>query len=210
MFSVLHGLLQMILGEFLLKKVIQMVKWACRLPCNNFNCTLHQPSNVTWPCCGRKWGVTSCWCPCNFRNRRAAPLSSLSLQPWNGIPVRRGSLVLLLKHCWISSGFPEVVFNVCLTVERGSCTSCLVGFPLTHPLQWSWADGSSGKNPCFFKVTLTVAVELQCLFRNVLWLHLSTHFSSQFELFKQNFNSFWIFCAGTQLQGELQAQGDWS
>lgn len=128
MFSVLYRLLQRILGGFLLKKVIQMVKGVCRLPCDNFNWALqHQLSKVvTQVCCGRKWGVTNCCCPSNFRNSRAAPPSSLSLQTWSGISVRRGSLELLLKHCWVSSGFPEGVFNVHLTAERGA----------TNPAWW--------------------------------------------------------------------------
>lgn len=116
MFSVLHRLLQMVLGRFLLKKRSSRW-WSECVGCPVI--TSVTLSNISHQiCCGRKWRVTSCCCHCNFRNSRAAPVSSLSLQPWNGISVRRGSLVLLLKHCCISSGFPEVVFNVSLTVRE--------------------------------------------------------------------------------------------
>lgn len=81
---------------------------------------------------------------CNLRNSRVTSMSSPSLQPWKGISVRIGALVLLLKHCCRSSGFPEVVFNVFFDHGERSYKSWLVVFPLTHPLQWSWADGSSG------------------------------------------------------------------
>lgn len=148
MFSVLHRLLQMVLGGFLLKKVMQMVKWVCRLPCNNFSYTLqHQPSNVVTPvCCGRKWELRSNELLLPLQLQK--PQSSTSVQSifaaleWyfceKKIPCVTAKA--LLPKFWISW--------ICLwcSFDRGerSCKSCLVVFPLTQPLQWSWADGNSG------------------------------------------------------------------
>lgn len=59
---------------------------------------------------------------------------------------------------------------------------------------------------------LTVALELQHLCRCFV-AFLDTHFplkrshEAPFELFKQNFNSLGIFCAGTQLQDGTASSG---